>query len=949
MQDAERRTEPKFLASPNGKIAGGSVGDSGIQNCNRGLKKQMQNQLAKDIWDLAKQLGAVAEDDKEIIQRIEEMENRDSRAKSVMENHDSGSEKKCLVSSRNGNWCLAGDFNAVRSIEERAGCRGMSAEMREFDEFIHSADLIDLPLVGRKYTWYDSNGQYMSRIDRFLISEGWLSNWGDVKQWGLRRSVSDHCPVLLKDEKIDWGPKPFKFFDAWLEQPGCKETIRKAWNSSEVYGGNGFKLKEKLKITKKALKEWSSNSIADVDSKIMESEKMIAVIDEQGERSMLSNSDVEKRRYCFLYLWKLLRINERMWQQKSRMLWLKEGDANTKFFHRCVKGRNRRNEINCIQISGEQHTGAKEIKKEVAKYFEDLFTEEKWKRPKLEGIIFKQISGADNETLTTPFAEKEIKEAIWECGSSKAPGPDGFNFRFIKEMWEDIKVDIINFVQEFYKTGRTARGSNASFIVMIPKVENPQKIEEYRPISLIRVMYKIIAKLLANRLRKVLPKIIGEQHMAFIGGKQLVDGVVIANEVIEEIKRKKMKNFLFKVDFEKAYDKVCWDFIEYMMMRMGFNDIWRKWIWECLASSSVSILINGSPTNQFPVSKGLRQGDPLSPFLFLIVAEGLNGLMSSAVEKQLYKGVVIGNEGIAVSDLQFADDTIFFGEASKDDIGVIKSIMRTFELSSGLKINFGKSQLMGEDEDSTHLFLNCRTTRWVWQECAKWWGIEILLEKDCWKSFQLFGKGSKDPRLREGWDCIWSNVIWAVWLVRNQRIFQDKKIDWGKLLETIQLRSYQWVTAKWDRYAFTLSDWLINLVECLKGIHAALDYSLLLNGLSALSRCSQCMLNDMIASGLQYWEDFCCYEQGAMKKCVYEEDQFVHLQLSREANFLDEPSGFLRYPRIDFICKLLALVKKIKGFWFNLINPTENFTKGIPNGANLTDPETVADMHSLRS
>ncbi|GKV37224.1 hypothetical protein SLEP1_g45281 [Rubroshorea leprosula] len=712
-------------------------------------------------------------------------------------------------------------------------------------------------------------------------------------------------------------------------------------------------------------------------------------------------------------------------------------------------------------------------------------------------------------------------------------------------------------------------------------------------------MYKIIAKLLANRLRKVLPKIIGEQQMAFIGGRQLVDGVVIANEVIEEIKRKKLKSFLFKVDFEKAYDKVCWDFIEYMMMRMIFNATWRKWIWECLASSSVSVLINGSPTNQFLVSKGLRQGDPLSPFLFLIVAEGLNGLMSSAVEKQLYKGVMIGNEGVAVSHLQFADDTIFFGEASEDNIGVIKSIMRTFELSSGLKINFGKSQLIGigvednwrkkmayklcckegeipfnylgipiggnhkriamwqpmvesfkkklatwkgrhlslggritlinsvlsslpvflmlvylipkgilysidkirrsflwggggeerkinwvswvkvckkredgglgvrdlrkfnmalmgkwwgrlaenkeglwkrvvagkygeggghwldwikgyrgvgslwwrdvccldkidrgragwlmegfktklgdgksisfwwdnwsgegylankfprlyllstgkentcyqmnndraepgrwnlrwrrelfeweteearelhevledkmitqekpdswewvhdkegqystktaysilteektgatdssmckriwnpnfpskvsafnwqlllnkiptksnlitrgilkdsgegkcilcneEDEDFTHLFLNYKTTRWVWQECAKWWGIEILLEKDCWKSFQLFGKGSKDPRLREGWDCIWSNVIWAVWLVRNQRIFQDKKIDRGKLLETIQLRSYQWVTAKWDRYAFTLSDWLINPVECLKGIHA---------------------------------------------------------------------------------------------------------------------------------
>ncbi|GKV27067.1 hypothetical protein SLEP1_g36277 [Rubroshorea leprosula] len=215
------------------------------------------------------------------------------------------------------------------------------------------------------------------------------------------------------------------------------------------------------------------------------------------------------------------------------------------------------------------------------------------------------------------------------------------------------------------------------------------------PISLIGVMYKIIAKLLANRLRKVLDKVIGEQQMAFIEGRQLVDGVVIANEVIDEAKRKKKRSFLFKVDFEKAYDKVIWDFLDYMLMRMGFCSTWRGWILECLQSSMVSVLVNGSPSRQFPVSKGLRQGDPLSPFLFLIVVEGLNGLMSSAVEKELYKGVTVGKDAVMVTHLQFADDTIFFGEAIEDNIMMIKSIMRTFELPFGLKINFQKSQLMG--------------------------------------------------------------------------------------------------------------------------------------------------------------------------------------------------------------------------------------------------------------
>ncbi|GKV21933.1 hypothetical protein SLEP1_g31856 [Rubroshorea leprosula] len=782
----ENRAQPGFVASPRGEIAGGSIGDSCIQNCNRAIKKQLKKELAKEIWEIAKQLGAVAENEEEIIQRIDELECRDNRAQANREkivseprveetklekidrymcsriwgsvefdwcfkpsNGMSGGllcvwdakvfkkreilegnnfigvygvwgkeetpvyilniyspctlagkrglweELQCLIKNRRGRWCLGGDFNATRSTGERQGSREMTTEMREFNCFIHEAELIDLPLVGRKFTWYNSNGLQMSRIDRFLLSNEWVLKWKDVKQMGLRRTVSDHCPILLKNEKVDWGPKPFKFFNAWIDQPGCIGTIRKAWKSCEVNGGYGFRLKERLKFTKKALKVWSGSSMTTIEKNIMEAEVEIEELDKKGENSLLTHSDIERRRGCFIDLWNNLKIKESMWQQKSRKMWLKEGDANTKFFHRSVNGRRRRNEICSILVNGKQLTGVTEIKEGVAEYFKNIFTEEVWQRPKLDGIGFKQISQADNELLVAPFSEEEVRKVIWECDSSKAPGPDGFNFGFLKSMWEDIKTEVIGFVKEFQEQGRLERGSNASFIVLIPKTENPQRIEEYRTISLIGVMYKVIAKLLASRLCKVLHKIIGEQQMAFIKGRQLVDGVVIANEVIDEAKRRRKKSFMFKVDFEKAYDKVCWNFIDYMLDRMAFSATWKRWIQECLKSSMVSILINGSPTRQFPVTKGIRQGDPLSPFLFLIVAEGLNGLMKAAVDKELYKGVEIGKDAVTVTHLQFADDTIFFGEASEQNVRTIKCILRTFELAAGLKINFGKCQLMG--------------------------------------------------------------------------------------------------------------------------------------------------------------------------------------------------------------------------------------------------------------
>jgi len=135
---------------------------------------------------------------------------------------------------------------------------------------------------------------------------------------------------------------------------------------------------------------------------------------------------------------------------------------------------------------------------------------------------------------------------------------------------------------------------------------------------------------------------------------------MIANEVIAEAKTKNKPCMFFKVDFEKAYDSVSWGFLNYMMMRMGFCDKWRKWIQGCLSSASVSILINGSPTREFIPERGLRQGDPLAPFLFNLVAEGLTGLMRTATSKNLFTSYQVGSMKEDVNILQYADDTVFW-------------------------------------------------------------------------------------------------------------------------------------------------------------------------------------------------------------------------------------------------------------------------------------------------
>jgi hypothetical protein len=169
------------------------------------------------------------------------------------------------------------------------------------------------------------------------------------------------------------------------------------------------------------------------------------------------------------------------------------------------------------------------------------------------------------------------------------------------------------------------------FVTLIPKILNPHELKDFRPISLLGSLYKLLAKVLSKRLGKVMDSIVAKNQSAFIKGRSLADGVVVVNEVVDLAKRARKECLIFKVDFAKAYDSVSWSFLDYMLQRFGFGVKWRAWMKMCVCNGNLSVLVNGSPTEQVSISRGLKQGDPLAPFLFLIVAEGLGSLMHKAV------------------------------------------------------------------------------------------------------------------------------------------------------------------------------------------------------------------------------------------------------------------------------------------------------------------------------
>jgi len=172
--------------------------------------------------------------------------------------------------------------------------------------------------------------------------------------------------------------------------------------------------------------------------------------------------------------------------------------------------------------------------------------------------------------LVENISEEEVKFVVWSCESSKSPSSDGFNFGFLKFCWEILKEDVLKAVNEFADRGSWPRGSNASFICLVPKVDNPQQLSDFKPISLVGCLYKIISKVLSLRLKKVMTKLIDIRQSVFLEGRGLLDSVLVANEVLKEVKWRKKSCVYFKVDYEKAYDFVSWDFLYYMLGRLGF-------------------------------------------------------------------------------------------------------------------------------------------------------------------------------------------------------------------------------------------------------------------------------------------------------------------------------------------------------------------------------------------
>lgn len=471
-------------------------------------------------------------------------------------------------------WIVGGDFNTVLFPSERSRTAQDSACMREFRDLVAELMLVDLPLIGGRYTW-TSNREVasFSRIDRFLVSPEWETLVPDILQKLLPRVASDHHPILLHMNGIKWGPTPFRFENYWLRQEGFVERIKGWWESFEVEGNASFRLIKKLRLLKEQLKTWKEGRTTN-DLK-RQKEILLEELERLDKQEIDEGIDEEGRlrRACIKkHLAEVCRWEEIAWRQRSRELWLREGDKNTAFFHRSACVHRSFNFLRRIIIKGNTLEDLEVMKENICDFYKKLYTQLCGYKPRLARVEFKRVEEEKAQSLERPFTREEVKNAVMDSDGDKAPGPDGFTLAFFKENWSLVEDDVMALFDEFHSSGKFVRSMNSTFICLIPKKKGAENISDFRPISLVSSTYKIVSKVLAERLRTVMGSLVSPFQHAFVGGRQSFDAALIANEVVDTCVRRGDDGVICKLDMEKAYDHFSWECLLEIMGRMGFGD-----------------------------------------------------------------------------------------------------------------------------------------------------------------------------------------------------------------------------------------------------------------------------------------------------------------------------------------------------------------------------------------
>jgi hypothetical protein len=611
-------------------------------------------------------------------------------------------------------WMVMGDFNEITRLEEMVGRIDRNAtQMALFRETLLDCELSDLGFTGSALTWSNNreqNALVRARLDRVVANSGWRSLFPLVVVSHLAVACSDHMGLLVDTNEnagvqrvVRRRRKLFRFEKNWVREAGCEDVIAGAWDIHPA-GTAMFQVVEKIKNCHISLIQWSQGHVRITPRLIEDKTKQLQAL-EQEPAEIYDGAAVKALR-CELN--SLRAKEETMWRQRSRITWLTEGDLNTRFFHESASQRRRTNTIHGLWDRNQVwQTEPAELERVAVDYFNQIFSSSNPQA--IDEVVFEVegvVTPGMNVELMKPFVCEEVQKALFQMHPTKAPGPDGMSALFFQKYWHIVGNDISNAILDFLNSGRMLGSINFTHIVLIPKVAAPERMAQFRPISLCNVLYKIASKVLVNRMKTMLPQVISESQSAFVPGRMITDNVIIAFETIHYLKNLRQGNnvqMAAKLDMSKTYDRVEWDYLQAIMLKMGFHPTWVKLIMACVTTATYAIMVNGEPKGYVKPQRGLHQGDPLSPYLFLPCAEGLSALLRKAERESLIRGISICRRGPRISHLFFADDSIIFCRATGNECRALHDLLALYANASGQVVNTDKTALFFSHNTPQHI------------------------------------------------------------------------------------------------------------------------------------------------------------------------------------------------------------------------------------------------------
>lgn len=601
-------------------------------------------------------------------------------------------------------WLIGGDLNQILHHAEHSSpvVNHLTPDMVELQDFLLDLAVEDLRFQGNSRTWTNKCPQnpVTKKLDRALVNTNWIRTFPNSIATFLPHEFSDHspCVVNLACPFPATGTKPFKFFNHLTSHPNFLSSTEAAWTLAGSTALDLASLGYKLKNIKRPLKTLHKERFSDIQKRVCEANSLLKLVQVQAMADPTTDLFNEERALQEKYYF-LRGIEESFFQQKSRVNWLRLGDQNTPFYQSVACARASQNSIRSITLlDGSVITDPDLISSTAISHFEAILAPDQlppittsyyW----LQALHALSCSDHHRQLMSSPPSLAEIANVLKKLNPRKSPGPDGFSSAFFIAAWPVVGSEVLQAISNFFTSNFLPRSTNATILTLVPKKPGATYIADYRPISCCNTTYKTISRLLVKRLKLILPTFILPNQTAFVQGRLLIENTLLASEIVQGYNRKGgQKRITIKVDIAKAFDTVRWEFLFACLRSYNIPEALIHWLEACVCTPSFSVAFNGSTYGYFKGKRGLRQGDPLSPYLFVLVMNCL----SLALDRAAVSGLFSYHPRCGktkLTHLSFADDLLIFSDGSLSSVQAILAVLKDFEERSGLAVSIQKTTL----------------------------------------------------------------------------------------------------------------------------------------------------------------------------------------------------------------------------------------------------------------